>query len=284
MAAALWKIRGETLDLSRGGMIMGVLNVTPDSFSDGGEFFDEAGAHEHAMQMLQDGAQIIDVGGESTRPGAESIAEDVELKRVLPVITNLRAQSATARISIDTAKAAVARVAVNAGASIINDITGGRGDAGMIPLVAELGAGFIIMHMQGTPRTMQLEPHYDDVVAEVGEFFRQQYARALESGIDPMAIAFDPGIGFGKTLQHNLELLRHLPRLRIHERPLVVGVSRKASLGKIISSEKMSDRLAPTIALTALLRERGADILRVHDVKENVAALRTTEALLSTAV
>jgi dihydropteroate synthase len=265
-------------------MIMGVLNVTPDSFSDGGEFFDESVAHEHAMQMLQDGAHFIDIGGESTRPGAESIAEDVELKRVLPVVNKLRASCATARISIDTAKAGVARAAIGAGAAIVNDITGGRGDAGMMPLVAELGAGFIIMHMQGTPRTMQVEPHYDDVVAEVGEFFRQQYARALECGIDPMALAFDPGIGFGKTLQHNLELLRNLSRLRIHERPLVVGVSRKASLGRIIGSEKMSDRLAPTIALTALLRERGADILRVHDVKENIAALRTTEALLSTAV
>src|SRR4051794_14032073 len=284
MADVLWKIRGETLDLSRGGMIMGVLNVTPDSFSDGGQFFDEAVAVEHGMRMLNDGAHFIDVGGESTRPGAESLAEDVELKRVLPVVTKLRASSAVARISIDTTKAAVARAAIGAGAVIVNDITGGRGDAGMMPLVAELGAGLVIMHMQGTPRTMQLEPHYDDVVAEVGKFFRQQYARALECGIDPMAIAFDPGIGFGKTLQHNMELLRNLSRLRMDDRPLVIGVSRKASLGRLIGSEKMSDRLAPTIALTALLRERGADILRVHDVKENIAALRTTEALLATGV
>jgi dihydropteroate synthase len=152
----------------------------------------------------------------------------------------------------------------------------------MMPLAAESGAAFIIMHMQGTPRTMQLNPTYDDVVGEVAEFFRQQYDRALECGIDPMTIAFDPGIGFGKTLQHNLELLRNLPRLRIENRPLVVGVSRKSFLGKIIDAPGIADRVAPTIAMTALIRERGADVIRVHDVKPNVSALRVTEALLQT--
>jgi dihydropteroate synthase len=200
----------------------------------------------------------------------------------MPVIVKLR-EKAAAFISIDTTKAAVARGALEAGASIVNDVTGGRGDPEMMKLAAEKKAAFIIMHMLGTPRTMQTDPHYDDVVGEVADFFRQQYARALECGIDSMAIAFDPGIGFGKTVEHNLELLSNLSRLRVHGRPIVVGVSRKSSLGKMIGSAEMSDRLAPTIAFTALLRERGANILRVHDVKENVAALRVTERLLETA-
>ena len=261
---------------------MGVLNVTPDSFSDGGEFFDREEAIAHGLAMVADGAAIIDIGGESTRPGSDSVPEDEELRRVIPVLEQVRAGS-DVLISIDTAKASVARAALDGGATIINDISGGRSDDAMIPLAAEREAAFVIMHMQGTPRDMQKAPHYDDVVAEVGEFFRQQYARALECGIDPMAIAFDPGIGFGKTLEHNLELLRNLSRLRIDDRPLVVGVSRKSFLGKVIGSSDISDRIAPTIAMTALLRERGADVLRVHDVKPNVAALRATEALLEKA-
>ena len=282
MRETLWKIAGRSVDLSRHALIMGVLNVTPDSFSDGGEFFTTEKAIEHGSRMAADGAQIIDVGGESTRPGAEPVSAEEELARVLPVIAKLR-EKVSAFISIDTTKAAVARGALEAGASIINDVSGGRGDPEMMKLAAEKKAAFIIMHMQGTPRTMQTNPHYDDVVSEVADFFRQQYARALECGIDSMAIAFDPGIGFGKTVEHNLELLANLPRLRVHDRPIVVGVSRKSSLGKMIGSAEMSDRLAPTIAFTALLRERGANVLRVHDVKENVAALRVTERLLETA-
>ena len=261
---------------------MGVLNVTPDSFSDGGEFFNTSKAVEQGKRMAAQGAQIIDVGGESTRPGAEAISADEELARVVPVITQLRA-TVSPFISIDTSKASVARGALDAGATIINDITGGRADPEMLALVAETGAAFIVMHMQGTPRTMQAAPHYDDVVREVADFFRQQYERALQCGIDSMAIAFDPGIGFGKTVEHNLSLLAQLTRLRVHDRPLVVGVSRKSSLGKMIGSDAMGDRLAPTIAFTALLRERGANVLRVHDVKENVSALRITEALLKSA-
>jgi dihydropteroate synthase len=165
----------------------------------------------------------------------------------------------------------------------VNDVTGGRGDDKMLPLVAETKSAFIIMHMQGTPRTMQIQPHYTDVVAEISEFFRQQYALAISLNIDPMAIAFDPGIGFGKTLEHNLELLAQLERLRVHDRALVVGVSRKSFLGKLIGSSEISDRLAPGLALTSLLRARGADVLRVHDVKENVYALRVTEAILQRA-
>ena len=282
MGGTIWKVAGREIDLSQRGMIMGVLNVTPDSFSDGGEFLSPNAAIEHGLQMAAEGAQIIDIGGESTRPGAEPTAADEELRRVLPVIENLRKQISSF-ISIDTSKSEVARAALDAGASIINDITGGRGDAEMFPLAAKQNSALIIMHMQGEPRTMQRDPHYDDVVAEVGDFFRQRYARALQSGIDPMAIAFDPGIGFGKTLEHNLKLLGNLESLRVQDRPLVIGVSRKGFLGKIMESKKMSDRLAPTIALTALLRARGANILRVHDVKSNAAALRTADAVLEAA-
>ena len=279
MGATLWKIAGRIVDLSRHGMIMGVLNVTPDSFSDGGKFFAAEKAVEHGLKMAVDGAHIIDVGGESTRPGAEAIAAEEELRRVIPVIEKLRAKI-DIFISIDTSKAAVARAAIEAGASIVNDVTGGQGDTEMMPLVAKSQAAFIIMHMQGNQKTMQVEPRYDDVVSEVADFFRQQYARALECNVDPMAIAFDPGIGFGKTLEHNLELIDNLGALRVDERPLVVGVSRKSFLAKLIGSSNMSDRLAPVVALTPLLRARGADVFRVHDVKENANALRVTEAIL----
>ena len=258
---------------------MGVLNVTPDSFSDGGKFFELEKAIEHGVKMAAEGADVIDVGGESTRPGAEPVAAGEELRRVIPVIEKLRAKI-DVPISIDTSKAEVAHAAIHAGASIMNDITGGRGDQGMLPLIAETKSAFIIMHMQGTPRTMQNRPQYEDVVSEVSIFFRQQYARAIECGVDPMAIAFDPGIGFGKTLEHNLELLAQLERLRADDRPLVVGVSRKSFLAKLIDSPEIEDRLAPAVALTALLRVRGADVFRVHDVKENVSALRVTEAIL----
>jgi dihydropteroate synthase len=282
MSEVPWRIGGQTIDLSRRALIMGVLNVTPDSFSDGGNFFSTEKAVEQGRRMATEGAQIIDVGGESTRPGAEAISVDEELGRVIPVIEQLRA-SISALISIDTSKSAVARAALDAGAAIINDVTAGRADLEMFALAAERKAALILMHMQGTPRTMQVAPRYDDVVQEVGNFFRQQYERALECGVDAMAIAFDPGIGFGKTVEHNLALLAHLERLRIQNRPLVVGVSRKSSLGKMIGSNAMEDRLAPTLAFTALLRERGANVLRVHDVKENVTALRATEALLEAA-
>ena len=258
---------------------MGVLNVTPDSFSDGGNFFSLERAIEHGVRMAAEGADIIDIGGESTRPGAEAVAAGEELRRVIPVVKKLRAMIDVA-ISIDTSKAEVARAAIQAGASIVNDITGGRGDNEMLQLIAQTKSAFIIVHMQGTPRTMQNQPQYEDVVSEVSDFFRQQYARAIVYNIDPMAIAFDPGIGFGKTLDHNLELLAQLERLRTHDRPVVVGVSRKSFLEKLANSPEMKDRLAPAVALTSLLRARGADVFRVHDVKENVSALRVTEAVL----
>jgi dihydropteroate synthase len=282
MGDTLWKIAGRAVDLSQNARIMGVLNVTPDSFSDVGEFFTKEKAIEHGLRMIADGAWIIDVGGESTRPGAVPVSAKEELARVVPVIAKLR-EKVSAIISIDTTKAAVALAALEAGASIINDVTGGRADPEMMTLVAEKKAAFIVMHMQGTPQTMQMNPSYNDVVTEVANFFRQQYTCALECGIDSMAIAFDPGIGFGKTVEHNLKLLANLSRLRVHDRPIVVGVSRKSFLGKMVGSAEMSDRLALTIAFTAMLRERGANVLRVHDVKENAAALHVAERLLETA-
>ena len=278
MEATHWKVTGGTIDLTQRALLMGVLNVTPDSFSDGGEFFATEAAVKHGLEMAQSGAAVIDIGGESTRPGALPVSAEEELERVLAVVREL-AQARVARLSIDTSKAAVARAAIAAGASIINDITGGRGDAEMFRVAAETGAGLVIMHMQGTPATMQLAPQYDDVVREVADFFRQQFAEAVRSGVDPMCIAFDPGIGFGKTVAHNLELLANLGRLRVENRPLVVGVSRKAFLGKI--SDVAADRSSATVAMTSLLRERGAQILRVHEVAPNASALRATEALLA---
>jgi dihydropteroate synthase len=279
MRARIWKVGDRVFNVSRQGLIMGVLNVTPDSFSDGGRFFAVEKAIEHGVRLAAEGADIIDIGGESTRPGAEPVAAGEELRRVIPVIEKLRAKI-DVPVSIDTSKAELARAAIHAGASVVNDVTGGRGDEGMLPLIAETKSAFIIMHMQGTPRTMQNRPQYEDVVSEVADFFRQQYARAIGCDIDPMAIAFDPGIGFGKTLDHNLELLAQLERLRANDRPLLVGVSRNSFMEKLANSPEMKDRLAPAVALTALLRVRGADVFRVHDVKENVSALRVTEAIL----
>src|SRR5438132_2086650 len=224
MGVTPWKIAGEIFDLSARGWIMGVLNVTPDSFSDGGRFFQTAKALAQARKMIANGANIIDIGGESTRPGAEPVDIAEEKRRVIPMIEELAGE---ALLSIDTSKAEVAAAALDAGAKIVNDVTGGRGDEAMWPLLAKCGAAFIIMHMKGTPRTMQRAPFYHDVVAEVADFFRQQYACAVKFGLDPMTLAFDPGIGFGKTLEHNLSLLKNLPRLRVNDRPLVRSEERR---------------------------------------------------------
>src|SRR4030095_39473 len=268
MRERIWRIGERVFDVSRHGLVIGVLNVTPDSFSDGGKFFRLDKAIARGLVMSAEAATIIDVGGESTRPGSESVAAEEELRRVIPVIEKLRTKI-DVPISIDTSKAQVARAAVQAGASIVNDVTGGRADEEMLPLIAETKSAFIIMHMQGTPRTMQTRPQYTDVVEEIANFFRQQYARAIGLNIDPMVIAFDPGVGFGKTLDHNLELLAHLERLRVHDRPLVVGVSRKSFLGKLIGSPEINDRLVPSVALTSLLRASGADVVRGHDCEED---------------
>ena len=277
MDATRWKIGGNVIDLTNRALIMGVLNVTPDSFSDGGEFLTAEAAVNHGLAMAQNGADIIDIGGESTRPGSMRVASEEEMERVLPVIEQL-ARTITLPISIDTSKTQVARAAIERGATIINDITGGR-DPEMFALAAEEQAALIIMHMQGTPETMQRAPTYADVVGEVTDFFRQRYEAAIRSGIDPLCIAFDPGIGFGKTVAHNLDLLANLSRLQVEHRPLVVGVSRKSFLGKI--SGQPDGRESATVAMTSLLRERGAHILRVHDVAANAQALRATEALIA---
>jgi dihydropteroate synthase len=277
MGERLWKIGDRVVDLSQRGLIMGVLNVTPDSFSDGGEYFDVEKAVRHGTIMARTGAEIIDVGGESTRPGAEPLSAEEEMRRVISVIEQLR-QETDAIISIDTSKAVVADAAIDVGATLVNDVTGGS-DKSMLQLVARREVGFIIMHMQGTPATMQINPHYLDVVSEVADFFRQQYACAIDCGVNPMAMAFDPGIGFGKTPTHNLTLLGNLEHIRVENRPIVIGVSRKAFLTKITGFSDLASRAVATAALTAMLLKRGAQVFRVHDVKENVAALRMAEAL-----
>ena len=275
----IWKIRDREIDLSRRARVMGIINATPDSFSDGGSFLDPQAALAHGLQMVAEGAEILDIGGESTRPGAQSVKEDEEIRRVLPIIQALRRESQVL-LSIDTSKAAVARAALDAGADIINDVTGLRADPDMTALAASSKAGIVIMHMQGDPRTMQVAPRYDDVVHEVGEFFRQSLARSVACGIDPMRIALDPGIGFGKTPEHNRRLLAELSAFLEFGRPLLVGVSRKSFLGWLAGSPAMDDRFWPGVALTSLCRERGASILRVHDVKPHTEALRMTEAIM----
>jgi dihydropteroate synthase len=275
----LWQTPKRTFDLSSQGLIMGILNVTADSFSDGGEFLNLEQAMAHAEQMANEGAQIIDVGGESTRPGAEPVPEAEEMRRVLPIIQRL-AGDARFAISIDTMKPAVARAAMEAGAQIVNDVTGLR-SAEMRAVVAETRAAAIAMHMQGTPRTMQLVPTYTDVVGEIRESFRQTFDTCIRSAIDPMCLAFDPGIGFGKTVEHNLALLRNLDSVGVEGRPLVLGVSRKSFLGRVLGSSEMEDREWPTVALTSYGRSRGARVFRVHNVKPNVEALRMTEAILN---
>ena len=277
----IWKTRTHSFDLSRRAVVMGILNVTVDSFSDGGQWLDMERAVAHALAMAAEGAEIIDVGGESTRPGAEPVGEAEEMRRVVPVIERLSGHPGFV-VSIDTMKPAVARAAMEAGAQIINDVTGLRDEA-MREVVRATGAGAIAMHMQGEPRTMQRAPHYDDVCGEIREFFRQSFAACLRSGLDPMHLAFDPGIGFGKTVEHNLTLLRNLDSMRVSGRPLVLGVSRKSFLGKVLGSEALEDREWPTVALTSYGAAHGANVVRVHEVRANEEALRMTEAILGRA-
>ena len=279
----IWRIRGRGHDLSRRGWIMGILNVTPDSFSDGGSFATTDAAVRHGLHMVAEGAGVLDIGGESTRPGASPVPAAEEMARVIPVVKGLRAAAGDFLISIDTSKAAVAEAALAEGADIVNDVTGLRGDPEMSAVVARGGAGVVIMHMQGTPMTMQASPRYDDVVAEVGDFFRPAITRAVSCGIDPMSIAIDPGIGFGKTAEHNRLLLHSLPAFSAQGHPLLVGLSRKSFLGWVAGSQLIEDRFWPGVALTSFCRERGARIFRVHDVKPHREALRMTEAILGDA-
>ncbi len=256
---------------------MGVLNVTPDSFSDGGLYLDPEAAIEHGLELVAAGAEILDVGGESTRPGAVEVSAEEELARIGPVVDELAGSGAT--VSIDTSKLAVAEAALDAGAEIVNDVTALRADSGIGGLCAERGAGLVLMHMRGTPRTMQESPVYDDVVEDVKAFLAEQMEVAVSAGVDEERIWLDPGVGFGKTLEHNLELLRRLDELRSLGRPLLVGTSRKSFIGKIDGSES-SERLGGTIASSVLAAVEGADILRVHNVAEVGQAMRVAAAIL----
>jgi dihydropteroate synthase len=273
-----WKVSHRTLDLSKRALLMGVLNVTPDSFSDGGRWVDAEGAIAAGLAMAAEGADLLDVGGESSRPGAEPVSPAEELRRVLPVIEALAAQS-PCLISVDTSKPEVAREALRHGASVVNDITGLR-QAPMRRVLLESGAGAIAMHMQGSPATMQAAPAYGDVVAEVGAFLKESLRLCVAEGIAPEQLLFDPGIGFGKTVGHNLLLLRHLDSLRAAGRPVALGVSRKSFLGALTGSPALEDRAWPTVALTSFARSRGAVLIRVHEVRANAEALRMTEAIL----
>lgn len=274
-----WRCLDHTFDLATRGEIMGIINVTPDSFSDGGLFASVEAALERARQLIGEGAAIIDIGGESTRPGAAEVDETEEIRRILPVIETLAKSDPDIVISIDTCKAGVARAAIASGARIINDVTGFR-DPSMIAVAAETGAGLVIMHMQGTPRTMQQNPSYRDVLAEIRGFFEDRHAALTAAGVDSAAIVFDPGIGFGKSLDHNLEILRHLDQLSVRDRPLLLGASRKSFIGRILGSDQIEDRNWPTVAITSYAREHGATVHRVHEVKPNLEALRMTEAML----
>lgn len=255
--------------------LMGVVNVTPDSFSDGGLFLDPDAAIAHGRELVDQGAEILDVGGESTRPGAEAVSAEEEQARVEPVVAGLSDWT----ISIDTSKLSVAEAALDAGASIVNDVTALRHDPEIGGLCAERGAGLILMHMQGDPRTMQANPVYDDVVDDVKAFLAERLRAAVDAGVDEERVWLDPGIGFGKALEHNLELLRRLGELRELGRPLVVGASRKSFIGKIDGSD-VTDRIGGSIASSVLAAAEGADVLRVHDVAETRQALALADAVL----
>jgi dihydropteroate synthase len=258
---------------------MGIVNVTPDSFSDGGLFLDAESAVEHGRRLAEEGADILDVGGESTRPGAEPVPAGEELERVVPVIDRLAADGH--RVSVDTTKLEVARAALDAGARIVNDVSALRFAPGMAALVAERGATCCLMHMLGEPRTMQREPRYGDVVGEVKAFLEERLAFAVSEGVPEQNVWLDPGIGFGKTVEHNLELLRRLDELVAVGRPVVVGSSRKSFLGALVGGRVEGERLPGTIATNVLALERGASVFRVHDVAPVVDALRVAAATVA---
>jgi dihydropteroate synthase len=257
--------------------LMGVVNVTPDSFSDGGLYLDPEAAIAHGRELAEAGAEILDVGGESTRPGAEPVAAGEELRRVVPVVRGLG--DLGCEVSVDTSKAAVAEAALDAGATIVNDVTALRGDTAMAPLCAERNVTVVLMHMLGEPRTMQADPRYGDVVAEVKAFLAGRLEAATAAGIAEERVWLDPGIGFGKTAAHNMELLRRLGELRELGRPLVIGTSRKSFIGKVDGSAA-GERLGGTIASSVLAAAEGAEVLRVHDVAEVRQALAVAAAIL----
>ncbi len=272
-----WRAKNFSFRFPRRPLVMGILNVTPDSFSDGGNFLNPKSAADRAFQMVEEGADILDIGGESTKPGATPVGEAEELRRLLPVIERLAGQFPIP-ISVDTRKARVAQAVLEAGASLINDIEAVRGSESMWRTVAEAGAGYVAMHMQGTPQTMQLDPTYGDVVSEIGGFFSETLTRMKQVGVEPERVALDPGIGFGKTVDQNLKLLTGLDAYRKYHRPIVLGVSRKSFLGKI-SGGGSGERLSAALACTVFTAARGGSVFRTHDVLETVRALRMWEAL-----
>jgi dihydropteroate synthase len=265
---------------------MGIINVTPDSFSDGGRYLDVDAAVAHGLALIDAGADVLDVGGESTRPGAEPVPADEELARVLPVVRRLSADT-DVPISIDTSKPEVAAAALAAGACIVNDVSSGRRDPAIFQVVADAGAGYVVMHMQGEPRTMQQDPHYDDVMVEVGDFLLERATCAVDAGIERDALCVDPGIGFGKRPEHNVELLARLPELVARvELPVLVGTSRKAFLGKILGAghgdspiPEPAARDDATLATVVWAVDRGARVVRVHDVAGSAQAVRLLEAM-----
>ena len=278
--ARRWQLARSCWVFPRGGAVMGILNVTPDSFSDGGLHAGVDAAVEHARRMLAAEADVIDIGGESTRPGAVEVAVDEELRRVVPVVEALRAEFPSALLSVDTRHAEVARAALLAGADILNDITGLE-DPAMRQVCRDLPCGIVLMHMQGEPGTMQQNPVYADVVAEVRAFFESRLALVVAEGIDPQRICLDPGIGFGKTVEHNLALIRELESLRVQNLPLLMALSRKRFMGVVLeNSAVVREQVWPTLAMSLLAAERGADMHRVHDVAELRGALRLRSVLL----
>ena len=276
-----WQLARECWILPARGAVMGILNVTPDSFSDGGQHFGTKAALAHALRMLDEGADLIDIGGESTRPGADAVSPSEEADRVLPVIEALRRERPDARISVDTRHPAVARAALKSGADIVNDITG-LASPDMRRVCAELPCGVILMHMQGEPKTMQQNPHYTDVVAEVREFFVARVQAAEQDGITRNRICLDPGIGFGKNVQHNLLLIRHLEQTRVHDLPMLMALSRKRFMGAILE-DTQTPKISPlpTVVMSLLAADAGAELHRVHDVAPLVQALRLRHACLS---
>lgn len=275
-AEKIWNLGKRTLRFSRRPLVMGILNVTPDSFSDGGKHSDPEVAVQAAIQMQRDGAGIIDVGGESTRPYSEPVSVDDEISRVLPVIKSLVDQISIP-ISIDTSKAAVAEAALQSGAEIINDVTGLSGDEEMPALAASSGVGVCVMHMQGTPQTMQDNPSYENVVEEIDDYLKQRFEFCIDRGIQADRICLDPGIGFGKTHAHNLGLLRATSVFCQHSAPILIGHSRKGFIGHLLG-DKQADRTAGTLGVSLAVAAAGANVIRVHDVKPTVDALTLFEA------
>jgi len=269
--------RGRSLTLGRRTLIMGIVNVTPDSFSDGGRFLDPVAAAEHAARLAEEGADILDIGGESTRPGAEPVSVEEEIDRVVGVIETV-ADSCDLPISIDTTKAEVAHEALAVGASIINDVTGLHGEPGIAAVAGELGAPVIAMHIKGTPRTMQVKPTYEDVIGEISDYLRESIAIAEENGVPREQVIIDPGIGFGKTVRHNLEIMARLREFGRLGRPILIGTSRKSTIGKV-TGRPVDQRVFGTAATLALCIANGAHIVRVHDVAAAVDVARMTDAI-----